>query len=257
MLRMSEEFKEIAAALAKAQGAIQNAIADSHNDYYNSNYADLGAVWNVVRKPLSDNGLAVVQIPTTTVLDGLTPPTVMLKLTTRIFHETGQYIESDIDFPVQRRKSKKGASDEETPAVPGLPTAQDLAAVVTYLRRITLAAHCGVAQEDDDGNRASGHGDDEGDPPPRRSSAPQAPTAGGNNGKGSNGIGGNNVSGANGKSVDELVSVLTKELNESKLSPEKKADRLKQLEKKAQLKDLSVLVPFAEFIRGEIAKAAA
>ncbi len=62
----SEAINEIAGAIAKAQGEIRGAVKDASNPFFNSRYADLESVWAVIREPFSKNGLAVVQLPSST-----------------------------------------------------------------------------------------------------------------------------------------------------------------------------------------------
>jgi len=62
-IERSESISELAKALAKAQASIKGAVKDSQNPFFKSSYADLESVWDACRKPLTDNGLSVVQIP--------------------------------------------------------------------------------------------------------------------------------------------------------------------------------------------------
>lgn len=129
---MSESIKELAAALAKAQGQLKPAIKDSENPHFKSKYADLGAVWEACRKPLSDNGLSIVQMPT----DSSEPGRVAL--TTMLLHTSGEYLISTCSSRLQQ------------------DSAQGVGSALTYLRRYALAAMVGiVADIDDDGNAAS------------------------------------------------------------------------------------------------------
>ena len=57
----SEQIKELATALATAQGEMGSAIKDSDNPFFKSKYADLASVWDACRDPLSKNGFSVVQ----------------------------------------------------------------------------------------------------------------------------------------------------------------------------------------------------
>ena len=57
----SEQINELAKALAAAQALITGAKKDSDNPFFKSRYADLGSVWDSIRRPLSSNGLSVVQ----------------------------------------------------------------------------------------------------------------------------------------------------------------------------------------------------
>jgi len=57
----SDQISELTTALAAAQGLIEGALKDSSNPFFKSSYADLASVWDAIRKPLSDNGLSVMQ----------------------------------------------------------------------------------------------------------------------------------------------------------------------------------------------------
>lgn len=122
----SEQINELATALAKAQGQIKGAVKDATNPHYKSQYADLESVWEAIRKPLSDNGLAVVQ------------PVMGGELHTYLIHSTGQWIQSI--YPLIAR--------DQSP--------QALGSSLTYARRYALAAMVGVYQTDDDGEGAEG-----------------------------------------------------------------------------------------------------
>ena len=130
-MQMSETINELATALAKAQATIKPASKDSVNPHFKSKYADLGAVWDACRKPLTDNGLSVVQLPTDAG-EG------RVGLTSMLIHSSGQYISCCY--------STKLRQDD----------AQSVGSALTYLRRYGLASLIGiVADEDDDGNSAS------------------------------------------------------------------------------------------------------
>ena len=119
----------LAAALAKAQGAMKSAAKDSVNPHFKSKYADLASVWDACREPLSSNGLAVVQRVSSS------PAGVVL--TTMLLHSSGEWIRDRATFPVVQQ------------------TAQAYGSAITYARRYALAAMVGVApDEDDDGNSA-------------------------------------------------------------------------------------------------------
>ena len=118
------------AALAKAQGSIQSAIADKENTHFNFKYADLDACWEACREPLSTNDLAVIQLPEVGENSSVTMVTIL-------GHSSGQSISSTYTmFP-----------DKTTP--------QGIASCMTYLRRYMLCAMVGISQEDDDANMAS------------------------------------------------------------------------------------------------------
>jgi len=131
-------MKQIAAALVAVQGALKSAIKDSENAAFKngakvSKYADLTAVWDVCRKPLSENGLCVIQ---TTDFDD-----TGAWLKTTLLHTSGESIEGR--FPLRPTK----------------PDMQGMGSALTYARRYGLSAIVGiVADIDDDGNAASGVG---------------------------------------------------------------------------------------------------
>ena len=121
----SETFAQLAAALAKAQGAMKAAEMDGLNPHFKSRYATLANVWDAARKPLSDNGLALTQI-----IQGQT-------LITLLIHESGEWIQSTYDI----------GRDTSAP--------QPFGSATSYARRYSMAAIIGmVADEDDDGNVA-------------------------------------------------------------------------------------------------------
>lgn len=133
-MKRSESIKELATALAKAQGDIKEASKDSTNPHFKSNYADLASVWEVCRGPLSKNGLSIIQSPSTKE-DG------SIILTTILLHASGEYYEEELQlFPRDK-------------------TPQSMGSAITYGRRYALMAIVGVApggdEKDDDGNAAS------------------------------------------------------------------------------------------------------
>lgn len=128
----SENIDKLATALSKAQAQIEGAKKDSDNPYFKSKYADLASVWDACKKPLTDNGLSIVQ--TTDILN----ERPVLK--TMLIHASGQFIEGV--YPIVSAKQD----------------AQSMVAALTYARRAALAAIAGVAAVDDDGNEAAGLG---------------------------------------------------------------------------------------------------
>jgi hypothetical protein len=121
----SEQLNEIAAALAKAQGAMKNAALTKVNPHFRSKYADLAGIRDTVIPALTANGIAVVQT--------LDADAVL----TRLMHASGQWIESRCPIPAQADMQKMGSA-------------------ITYARRYSLSAICGIAaDEDDDANAAT------------------------------------------------------------------------------------------------------
>ena len=130
-MRTSDQINEIAAALAKAQGEIQNVVKDAKNPHFKSDYATLDAITDTVRPVFAKHGLAVVQIPA--FADGIVTVETMLT------HSSGQWIAGDAGSPIQKADP------------------QGVGSATTYLRRYSLAGIAAIAQTDDDGNVASGH----------------------------------------------------------------------------------------------------
>ena len=135
-MNQSESIAELSAALAKAQGIMEGASKDSANPFFKSKYADLASVWDACRKPLSDNGLSVVQ---TTEFMPEHPDIVCIE--TILCHTSGEWIKG-------RLALKPVKSDP-----------QSVGSCITYLRRYSLQSIVGIAPEDDDGNAASGKND--------------------------------------------------------------------------------------------------
>jgi len=129
-MQRSETIKELAEALAKAQASIEGATRDTDNPFFKSKYADLGAVWDACRKPLSDNGLSIVQMPTS--------ENGSILVETILMHSSGEWIADTLAVPVSKQD------------------AQGYGSAITYARRYALMAAVGIAPEDDDGNGAVG-----------------------------------------------------------------------------------------------------
>lgn len=128
-MQKSESIAALAASLAKAQGEMENAGKNSVNPHFKSKYADLAEILNTVRPVLSKHGLAVTQFPA---FEGGTA-----HVETILTHASGEWMSGICSAPVQK-------SDP-----------QGVGSALTYLRRYSLAAVCGLAQEDDDANASS------------------------------------------------------------------------------------------------------
>lgn len=129
MIDTSRATPELFAALAKAQAEVENASKNAQNPHFRNNYADLAEVLNTVRPVFAANGVSVSQFPS---FDGK-----LASVSTVLAHASGGFL--------------TGIAS----CVPAKTDAQGIGAATTYLRRYSLAAACGVAQEDDDGNAAA------------------------------------------------------------------------------------------------------
>lgn len=123
-------MKEIAAALVKAQKAFGPALKSATNPHFRSKYADLSACVEAVIDALNGAGIALVQ-HSHECDDGVVVETVFI-------HESGEsYSAGKLHVPAAKRD------------------AQGYGSALTYARRYSLMAACGIAPEDDDGNAAS------------------------------------------------------------------------------------------------------
>jgi hypothetical protein len=127
-MKMSEEIGHLAAALAKAQGSIEDALKGSENPYFKSKYADLSAVRSVIREPLAVNDLSLTQFPNVN-QSGVTVDTMLL-------HSSGQYMAASVWVPIAK------------------PDAHGIGSAITYARRYGIMSLLCLASEDDDGNAA-------------------------------------------------------------------------------------------------------
>lgn len=122
--------KQIAAAFVKAQLAFGPALKSSTNPHFRSKYADLSACVEAVIDALNKNGIALMQ-KTYECKDGVMVETVFI-------HESGEVMECGLlHVPASKHD------------------AQGFGSALTYARRYSLQAACGIAPEDDDGNAAS------------------------------------------------------------------------------------------------------
>ncbi len=123
-------MKNIATALVKAQKAFGPALKSSTNPHFRSNYADLAACVEAVIDGLNGAGIALIQ-RTSEDTTGVTVETVFI-------HESGEMLECG--------KLHVPASKQDP---------QGYGSALTYARRYSLMAACGIAPEDDDGQAAS------------------------------------------------------------------------------------------------------
>ena len=136
-MKTSESINELAAALCKAQAAMRTAPMSGTNPHLRNRYATLNDIIDTARRPLADNGLSYVQMPCNP--EAIDIP--FIGLTTRIMHQSGQWVETTVYFPID------GGANKAVSAV------QAAGSVLTYMRRYALGAALGiVADEDADGN---------------------------------------------------------------------------------------------------------
>jgi len=130
-MKQSDSITALATALVLAQSRMTNAKKDSNNQFFKSKYADLTSVVDAVKEALNDHGLSYIQFPCTNDKDEVGVETMLL-------HESGEWVRGD-PFYVPVNKAD----------------AQGFGSAITYCRRYSLQAACGIAAEDDDGNAAA------------------------------------------------------------------------------------------------------
>lgn len=122
--------KSIAAAFVKAQADFGPALKSNTNPHFKSRYAGLDACIEAVIDALHKHGIALVQ-RTLPCESGVTVETVLI-------HSSGETLSGG---PLHVPASKNDP--------------QGYGSALTYARRYSLMATCGIAAEDDDGNAAS------------------------------------------------------------------------------------------------------
>lgn len=142
------------AALARFQAEVKPAVRNAKGQVgqnRNYTYAALNDIWDVIHKPLADNGLAVIQ---------MVGP----------FEDGKQYLRTIIVH-------KDGGRIEEQGAIPcSQANAQGAGSAITYLRRYSLGAALGlITEEDDDGAEASKPEEQARDTAPRQNTPARAP----------------------------------------------------------------------------------
>lgn len=123
-------MQKIAAAFVKAQQGFEPARKTANNPHFRSKYADLATCVEAVISSLNENGIGLMQTchPSDT---GVIVETVFL-------HESGERIDcGQLHVPASKHD------------------AQGYGSALTYARRYSLLAACGIAPEDDDGNAAA------------------------------------------------------------------------------------------------------
>ena len=123
-------MKNIASALVKAQRGFAPALKTSTNPHFRSKYVDLAGCVEAVVDSLNAAGIALIQRTSQDDI-GVTVETVFV-------HESGEMLE---------------CGKLHVPAAKQDP--QGYGSALTYARRYSLMAACGIAPEDDDGNAAS------------------------------------------------------------------------------------------------------
>jgi hypothetical protein len=159
-MRNSESLANISPALVKAINAIEGVKKGAANPFFKSKYANLESVIEAAHDALSANGLAVMQGPGP--MDGN-----CITLTTRLVHESGEWIETDFSLPAGKMDPQAAGS------------------AITYARRYSLMAMLNMPAVDDDGEASMPRTTKPGEPKnPNVSVTPEGPDFWGAEGSG-------------------------------------------------------------------------
>lgn len=123
-------IEKIAAAMVAAQKGFAPALKCATNPHFKSRYADLAAVVEAVIDSLNNNGIMLMQ-KTHDAHNGVIVETTFL-------HESGEVMDAGRLFVPAAKLDPQG-----------------FGSALTYARRYSLMAACGIAPEDDDGNAAT------------------------------------------------------------------------------------------------------
>lgn len=128
-MNKSEDIKDLATALSKAQSEMSGAKKKAANPFFKSKYANLEEIINCAKDALCDNGLSVSQFPVTSENQA--------GVTTLLMHSSGQWIEDTLLLSCSKIDP------------------QGMGSAITYARRYAYQSVLGIPSEDDDGSQAS------------------------------------------------------------------------------------------------------
>ncbi len=139
-MQTSEDITELAKALVIFHKSVGKVSKADKNPFFGSRYAALHTILDAIADPLRESGLVIVQLPCGE-----------FQLTTRLLHESGQWLEETYYMQPVKSAVKKGQPVEEWQVTP-----QAIGSSITYMRRYAIGALlCLNIDEDDDGNSAS------------------------------------------------------------------------------------------------------
>lgn len=137
-MNKSESIKEISVALSKLGADLGNVSKNSVNPFFKSKYADLASILDYVKPSLAEHGLSIVQSSRQT-------RQKVLIIETLLTHESGEWIETEIEVPASQTDKKTQIEKYD---------AQTVGSAVTYGRRYALSAILNISsEEDNDGNK--------------------------------------------------------------------------------------------------------
>jgi hypothetical protein len=128
-MQHSESIAHIAAAYTSAQSEFESVRKDADNPYFNSKYADITSILDMLKPILTKHELAIMQLPI--------PSDHGAGIQTVLMHSSGEWI-----------------ADEGLHMVAAKQDPQGYGGSMTYGRRYALLSFFSLATEDDDGNAA-------------------------------------------------------------------------------------------------------
>jgi len=129
-----ESFKNVTSALIKAKASFQkiekDKVVKTNSGKVMYRYANLDQIIDKTQPALSKHGLCMFQL--------ISGDNSLLKVTTILSHESGEYIESTVSFQ-------------------GSPRPQDAGGSITYYKRYSYCSMLGISSDEDtDANEISG-----------------------------------------------------------------------------------------------------
>lgn len=132
--QQNHALDKILPAILAVQSAAPTVSKGTDNPFFKTKYADLADIWEAIKESMAANNLIVTHL--------MEPRDGREYLTTRIYHTSGQYLES------------------VCPIEPVKKDPQGYGSAVTYMRRYSLSALLGIVTDIDDDGNAAGQGDD-------------------------------------------------------------------------------------------------
>lgn len=127
-MNKSESINELADALSKFQGEVQDAERTSKS--YTGKYAKLEDIFSIIRPRLAKHGLSFVQV-------AHSENGKEIKIDTMLMHKSGQYISGSLTIDVPAPKGQSNAL-------------QEVGKAMSYAKRYAIMGMAGMCQKDED-----------------------------------------------------------------------------------------------------------
>jgi hypothetical protein len=126
-MEKSDSIKNLAIALCKFSGLVEKIKKTETNPFFKSKYADLSGILDVIKEPLIECELSIIQMPKG-----------KYGLETMIMHSSGEWMSGEYEMKPTKEDPQNAGS------------------VITYQRRYALGAVLSLNIDfDDDGNKGS------------------------------------------------------------------------------------------------------